>query len=46
MKEQFDRTARIIGERNIEKLAETRILLFGIGGWSYGKVWQEPESEL
>ncbi|MGI6765672.1 MAG: tRNA threonylcarbamoyladenosine dehydratase [Lentihominibacter sp.] len=32
MKEQFERTARIIGESNVEKLTETRILIFGVGG--------------
>lgn len=32
MKEQFERTVRIIGEENLKKLEEAHVLLFGVGG--------------
>lgn len=32
MDEQFIRTARLIGEEAVEKLAKARVLLFGVGG--------------
>lgn len=32
MSEQFSRTARLIGASNIEKLAHSRVCLFGVGG--------------
>ncbi len=32
MKEQFERTVRIIGEEAMLKLSNTRVLLFGVGG--------------
>ena len=32
MEEQFIRTARLIGGEAVEKLAKSRVLLFGVGG--------------
>ena len=32
MEEQFIRTARLIGEEAVEKLAKSKVLLFGVGG--------------
>ena len=32
MKEEFDRTARLLGEEAMEKLAAARVAVFGIGG--------------
>lgn len=32
MEEQFIRTARLIGEEAVERLAKARVLLFGVGG--------------
>lgn len=32
MKEQFERTERIIGREGIEKLSRSRVLIFGVGG--------------
>lgn len=32
MKEQYERTARIIGEEGVERLQRSRVLVFGVGG--------------
>ena len=32
MEEQFIRTARLIGGEAVEKLAKSKVLLFGVGG--------------
>ena len=32
MNQQFERTARIIGENGVQKLAESSVLIFGVGG--------------
>ena len=32
MKQQYDRTSRIIGEKGIDKLGKSRVLVFGVGG--------------
>lgn len=32
MQEQFSRTALLIGEENIEKLNNSKVAIFGIGG--------------
>ena len=32
MKEQYERTARIIGEEGLDRLAECSVLVFGVGG--------------
>ena len=32
MKQQYERTIRIIGEEGINKLGRSRVLIFGVGG--------------
>ena len=32
MNEQFSREERLIGKENLEKLAKTKVAIFGIGG--------------
>ena len=32
MNEQFSRVERLIGKENLEKLAKTKVAIFGIGG--------------